>query len=87
MTEYQMRKEAKLIAEYIVDSLKNDPDLLDQIYPPRYMNIEEAAAFVNIPKGTFYKKINEIPHVKVGKRLVFSDRELTRWMNRKKDKI
>jgi excisionase family DNA binding protein len=82
MTEYEMRKIAKMQAELFAESLKNDPELLDLMYPPRLMNIEEAAEYLRIPVGTLYQKANEIPHEKVGKRLIFSDRGLIRWMKR-----
>lgn len=82
MTDYEMRKLAKMQAEYLLTALKSDDELMDLVYPPRLMNIEEAAEFLRIPVSTIYQKANEIPHEKVGKRLVFSDRGLIRWMKR-----
>lgn len=82
MTTYEMQRIAKMQAEYLVSALKEDNDLLDLMFPPKCMGIEEAAAFTSIPVGTIYSKIDEIPHTKVGKRLVFTDRGLMRWMNR-----
>jgi excisionase family DNA binding protein len=82
MTDYEMRKLAKMQAEYLMTALKSDDELLDLMYPPRLMNIEEAAEYLRIPVGTLYQKANEIPHEKVGKRLIFSDRGLIRWMKR-----
>lgn len=83
MTDYEMRKIAKLQAEYLAAALKEDSELLDLMFPPRCMNIEEASAFLCIPVGTLYKKMNEIPHEKCGKRIVFTDRGLMRWLKRK----
>ena len=83
MTNYEMQKIAKMQADFLVDALKKDDELLDLMFPPKCMGIEEAAAFTSIPVGTLYSKIDEIPHTKVGKRLVFTDRGLTRWMNRR----
>lgn len=77
-----MRKVAKMQAEYLVEALKSDSELMDLMYPPRMMNIEEAAEYLRIPVGTLYQKANEIPHEKVGKRLIFTDRGLVRWMRR-----
>lgn len=77
-----MRKIAKMQNEYFIESLKNDSDLLDLVFPPKLMSIEEAAEFTRIPISTIYKKCDEIPHEKVGKRLVFTDRGLIRWMKR-----
>lgn len=82
MTDYEMRKIAKMQAEYLVSALKEDEELLDLMYPPRYMNIEEAAEYLRMPVGTIYNKIKEIPHEKVAKRLVFTDRGLSRWVRR-----
>ena len=86
MTEYEIRKVAKLQAEYLAEALKSDAELLDLIFPPKCMNIEEASEYTRIPVGTLYQKVDEIPHRKVGKRLVFTDRGLTRWMNRESKK-
>ena len=83
MTDYEMRKIAKMQAEYLAEALKHDDELLDLMFPPKYMDIEEASEFIRIPVNTIYKKIREIPHEKVGKKLVFSDRGLTRWLRRK----
>ena len=80
MTDYEMRKIAKMQAMYLVEALKTDNELMDLVYPPRLMNIEEAAEYLRIPVNTLYQKVNEIPHEKVGKRLVFSDRGLIRCM-------
>lgn len=82
MTDYEMRKIAKLQAEYQLMMLKSDDELLDLLYPPRCMNIEEAAEYLRVPVGTLYQKVNEIPHEKVGKRLVFTDRGLMRYIKR-----
>ena len=80
MTDYEMRRIAKLQADFIVTAIKEDGELLDLMYPPRRMGIKEAAEFTSIPQGTLYHKLGEIPHEKVGRKLVFTDRGLTRWM-------
>jgi hypothetical protein len=43
---------------------------------------DEAITFTEIPKGTFNKVINEIPHMKMGKRNYFRKSELSEWMKR-----
>lgn len=83
MTEYECRKIAKMQAEYLVEALKNDEELLDLMFPPKFMGIDEAAAFVGLPKSTLYQKISQIPHTKQGKRLIFTDRALSRWVKKK----
>lgn len=84
MTDYECRKIAKMQAEYLVEALKKDDELLDLMYPPMRMGFVEAAEFLGIPIGTLRHLTNEIPHVKVGKRILFTDRALTRWLMRKK---
>ena len=79
-----MQKIARMQAEFLVDAIKNDNELADIMFPPRCMNIEEASEYLRIPVSTLYNKIGEIPHEKVGKRLVFTDRGLMRWMKRSK---
>lgn len=83
MTDYELQKLSKLVAKNLVQSIKDDDELLDELYPPRYMSIQEAADYLNLPVNTIYAKIREIPHEKVGKRLLFTDRGLSRWVRRK----
>ena len=83
MTDYEMKRIAKYQAEYLVQAIKQDDELLDLMFPPKMMGIEEASEFTGIPVNTLYQKIGQIPHSKVGKRLVFTDRALTRWVKRK----
>ena len=82
MTEYELRKLAKLQAQFLAEAMKQDDELLDLICPPKFMGIEEAAQFTGIPKNSLYSKINEIPHSKQCGRLIFTDRGLTRWLKR-----
>ena len=83
MTDYELQKLSKLVAKNLVQSIKDDDELADIVYPPRYMSIQEAAEYIRIPLNTLYQKAGEIPHEKVGKRLIFSDRALTRWIKRR----
>lgn len=83
MTDYELKKLARYQAEYLTEALKNDEELLDMVFPPRFMGIDEAAAFVGLPKSTLYQKISQIPHTKQGKRLIFTDRALSRWVKKK----
>lgn len=80
MTDYECRKIARMEAEYIVEALKKDDELADILYPPRFMGLKEAAEFCCLPENTIYAKIGQIPHSKIGKRLIFTDRALTRWL-------
>jgi len=86
MTNYELNKLASAIASEIVRKVKEDETLLDELFPPRCMNAQEAAAYMKIPVNTIYAKANEIPHMKAGKRLVFSDRGLIKWMRKEGNK-
>lgn len=83
MTDYELRKLAKLQAQYLAEAIKQDDELADILYPSKFLGIEEAAQFCGIPVQTMYKKISEIPHSKACGRLLFTERGLTRWVMRK----
>lgn len=83
MTQYEITQLSKMTAKNLAEILKTDEELADVLFPTPMMGIDEAAEFVGIPKETLYKKIGQIPHEKVGKRLVFTARGLTRWVKRK----
>lgn len=83
MTNYELRKMSLQMAKDFAEILKTDEELLDLIYPPKLMGVEAAALYVGWPVQSLYKRVNEIPHSRQGKRLVFSERALYRWMMRK----
>ena len=80
MTNYELEKLTKGIAAELVHRVEGNEELLDILFPPRILNLEEASAYTKIPKNTLYSKISAIPHMKKGKRLFFSERSLYRWM-------
>jgi hypothetical protein len=82
MTNYELDKLAKSVAGEIMRRVEENEELLDIMFPPRCMNIKEAAEFLCIPVGTLRQKTNSIPHSRIGKRLVFTDRGLIRYMKR-----
>ena len=82
MTSYEIDKLANSVAAELLRKVSDDADLLDLMFPPRLMNIVEAAEFTRISLGTLRHKTQEIPHMKIGKRVIFTDRELIRWMKR-----
>lgn len=79
-----MKQIAMYQTVYLVEALKKDDELLDIMFPPKMLDIQQAAELTGIPVNTLYQKIREIPHEKVGKRLIFTDRGLARWIRRKK---
>ena len=48
----------------------------------KLLNVQEAANFLNLAKSTIYSKVSkgELPHMKRGKRLYFSQEELTAYI-------
>lgn len=82
MTEYEMRKIAKMQAEYLAEALKNDEELLDLMFPQKPMDVKAAAAFLNMSVSRLLHIVSEVPHEKVGKKLYFTERGLTRWIRR-----
>ena len=84
MTNYELDTLAQLQAKYFVDAIKNDSELQDLLFPPRYLDVNEAADYLKVPLATLYSKVNCIPHSRVGRRLLFSERDLMRWVNSQK---
>jgi len=68
--------ELKTLARYIVDEMESRGLIED-----KYMSIEEVSDLLHIPVNTLYKS-KHIPRRKVGKRLLFSQRDVFKWLNR-----
>ena len=49
----------------------------------RYLNLNEAAAFLNLKPASIYNKIasRELPHIKRGNRLYFLESDLREYLN------
>lgn len=82
MTNYELDKLAKGVAKYLLEEIKSNDDLLDTLFPPKTMDIKEAATFLRLPIGTLYQKAREIPHLKAGRKLLFTNRGLMRWLQK-----
>ena len=80
MTNNEIEKLSKSIATEFLHRISEDENLLNALFPPKCMNIKEAAEYTRVPVNTLYQKVTEIPHMKVGKRLIFTDRGLISWM-------
>ena len=83
MTDYEISKVSRETAKCLKQMLLEDDSLADSLFPPRFMGLKEAAEFCCLPENTIYAKIGQIPHSKIGKRLIFTDRALTRWLTKK----
>lgn len=72
------KQEAKWIAEEFYKICEEEC-----VWPDTFMDIVEASKYICVPVSTIYSKIDEIPHKKVGKRLIFSQRELRKYIMKK----
>ena len=75
------RSEAKMIAEEVYKLLVKEGLNPSMMSPERYMGVKEAAEYLCMPVKTLYNKVTEIPHVKKGKRLIFSESSLRAYIS------
>lgn len=47
--------------------------------PERFLNVNDAAAFLSITKYFLYKHVKEVPHYRIGSKLAFKASELSAW--------
>ena len=55
-------------------------EILGYLAQDRYMGKREAAAYTGLSTRTLEGRLGEIPHFRVGKKVVFKKSELDRWM-------
>ena len=65
--------ELKALASYIVDEMESRGMIED-----RYMDIVEVSKYLHMPISSIYQ--SKIPRRRVGKRLLFSEREVQKWL-------
>jgi len=67
-----------------IDDLKKHQIPLENPSSDEFLNIEEAAQFLNLAKATIYSLTStcQIPVIKKRKRLYFSKAELIIWVNK-----
>ena len=65
--------ELKALASYIVDEMESRGMIED-----RYMDIVEVSQYLHMPISSIYQ--SKIPRRRVGKRLLFSEREVQKWV-------
>lgn len=82
MTDNELKKLAMMQAQFLAEELMSNKELLDKVFPPKYLDIKEAADYLHIPVGTLYHKTGEIPHSEIGKRVIFSQRDLDEYVRR-----
>lgn len=76
MTPYERKKLIEDISDSVVEKL------LSMGIKDETMGVAGAADFLNISPKTLYNKIGEIPHSKVGNKLIFSRKSLSEYIRR-----
>jgi excisionase family DNA binding protein len=78
------------LSELIAQSIRQELSSTARPTAPsnKPLNVEEAANYLGLPKQTLYQltSVREIPHKKLGKRLVFITSELDEWVASKQKK-
>lgn len=72
MTKTELNYLAKRTAEHLYELMQEKQDT--------YMDSKQAAEFLRIAQQTLYNKIEEIPHVKIDGKLMFSTNALSRYI-------
>lgn len=79
------RTEARMVAEELAKLMRNEirKMTVDLVVAETegYMSVAEAADFMGVSKQTIYNKIEEIPHIKMGKFLRFQKSALRNYIN------
>ena len=57
-------------------------EILPYVDRDRYLDKRQAAAYTSLSTRTLEGRLDEIPHFRVGKKIVFKKSELDRWMER-----
>ena len=54
-----------------------------------YLNADTTSKLLNISKSTIYSYVgkNKIPFIKLGGKLLFSEDDINKWLNSKKQKV
>jgi hypothetical protein len=80
------RSDASLIAEELYKLIsKNMKSYISDVvkkHTDEYLDAKEAASFVGLSVKTFRNRKDEFPHIKTGKKLMFSKNGLIEYMDR-----
>ena len=55
-------------------------EILSYVDQDRYLDKREAAAYTSLSTRTLEGRLDEIPHFRVGKKILFKKSELDRWI-------
>lgn len=77
------RTEARMIAVELYKLMYNDiKELINPVSSDKWVGVKEAAAVLGWSVKNIYLHIEEIPHIKVGRKYRFKMSELTKYMER-----
>ena len=74
----QMRTVAE--GEQIEQSTISVREVLAYLEADRYLDLKEAAEYLPLSERTVRQHLNEIPHFRYGKKIIFKKSELDQWM-------
>ena len=66
--------------EQILDAVVSVREVLNFIQSDRYMDLKEAAEYLPLSERTIRQHLNEIPHFRYGKKIIFRRSELDQWI-------
>ncbi len=66
--------------ERIEQSLISVSEILAYLQTDRYMDLKEVTEYLPLSERTIRDHLNEIPHFRYGKKIIFKKSELDQWM-------
>ena len=66
--------------EQVLDGTVSVREVLNFIESDRYLDLKEAAEYLPLSERTLREHLNEIPHFRYGKKIIFRKSELDQWM-------
>ena len=66
--------------ERIEPSLISVREVLAYLEADRFMDLKEVTQYLPLSERTIREHLNEIPHFRYGKKIIFKRSELNRWM-------
>ena len=55
-------------------------EILAQLSQDRYLCLSETSEYINLSERTIREKLSEIPHFRVGSKVLFKKSEVDEWM-------
>ena len=55
-------------------------EILAHLSQDRYLSLSETSEYINLSERTLREKLSEIPHFRVGSKLLFKKSEVDEWM-------